>query len=116
MLPAAAQRYRPASYASYLLSASATAFLTADVAAIALSQNVLRSCFTVERNDVVTNGRLNRNVKLLTRDEIFHLLNQLTTTVRCVIVVGDQREASTRSPLISTSTRTMFEARKRLKL
>ena len=41
---------------------------------------------------MVTNGRLNRNVKLLTRDQIFHLLNQLTTTVRCVIVVGDQRQ------------------------
>lgn len=48
-LPAAAQRYRPASYASYLLSASAAAFLTADVAAVAFRRDVLRSCFTVER-------------------------------------------------------------------
>ena len=41
---------------------------------------------------MVTNGRLNRDVKLLTRDQLLHLLNQLTTAVWRVVIVGDQRQ------------------------
>ncbi|SYK73536.1 Uncharacterised protein [Klebsiella pneumoniae] len=37
-----------------------------------------------------TNGSLDRDIKLLTRDQIFHLLHQLTAAVHGVITVGDQ--------------------------
>ena len=41
---------------------------------------------------MVANGRLNRDIELLTRDQIFHLLNQLAATVWRIVVVGDQRQ------------------------
>ena len=39
-----------------------------------------------------TNGRLDRDIKLLARDQIFHLLDQFTTTALGVVAVGNQRQ------------------------
>ena len=39
-----------------------------------------------------TNGRLDRDIKLLARDQIFHLLNQFTATALGVVAVGNQRQ------------------------
>ncbi len=41
----------------------AAVFLTTDIAAVALRQHVLRNCFTVERHNMRTNRRLNRDIK-----------------------------------------------------
>ncbi len=68
-----ARRYRFASCVSYLLSVSAAVFSMTDIAAVALRQHVLRNCFTVERHIIKYHRRLNRDVKLLTWDQIFHL-------------------------------------------
>ncbi|CNV17803.1 Uncharacterised protein [Salmonella enterica subsp. enterica serovar Bovismorbificans] len=39
-----------------------------------------------------TNRRLNRDIKLLAWNQIFHLLHQLATTALRVITVRDQRQ------------------------
>ena len=41
---------------------------------------------------MVADSRLNRDIELLAWDQLFHLLHQLTTAVRRIIVVGDQRQ------------------------
>ena len=41
---------------------------------------------------MVADSRLNGDIELLTRDQLFHLLDQFATTIRGVVVVGDQRQ------------------------
>ena len=92
-------------------------FLTADVTAIAFRQNVFTQLFHRGAGDnVVTDRRLDRDIKLLARDQLFIFSTSSRPRYGALSLWVISARASTRSPLISTSTRTMLEAWKRLKL
>ena len=68
-------------------------FLTADVTAVAFRQHVFTQLLHGgARDDVRADRRLNRDVELLTRDQIFHLFHQFTAAILRVVAVGDQRQ------------------------
>lgn len=68
-------------------------FLTADVTAVAFRQHVFTQLLHGgTRDDVRADRRLNRDVELLTRDQIFHLLHQFTAAILRVVAVGDQSQ------------------------
>ncbi len=112
-LPAAARRYRSASCVLTFFLLLQQLFLTADIAAIHLASTFLRSCFTVDRAMMCVQSLPEWRYQTAGAGSDLSSFHQLATAVLRITTVGDQRQRSTRSPLINTSTRTMSDAWKR---
>ncbi len=108
---------------THLLHTFLTVFLllqqlfTADVTAVAFRRDVLTQLFDGGTgNNVVADSRLNRDIELLAWISSFIFSTSSRPRYGALSLWVISASASTRSPLISTSTRTMLDARKRLKL